>query len=96
MTFTCEDKILWSSEDDQILLIKIINFELDGRQTQYDLYSKNKSPILFPVRLIHMLTAMRVFSTGIEINQLGIVAANADDMIIQFLPAAMKNASSPT
>ena len=40
-------------------------------------------------------TAMRVFSTGIEINQLGIVAANAD-MIIQFLPAAMKNASSPT
>ena len=39
---------------------------------------------------------MRVFSTGIEINQLGIVAANADDMIIQFLPAAMKNASSPT
>ena len=42
-----------------------------------------------------MLTAMRVFLTGIEINQLGIVAANAD-MIIQFLPAAMKNASSPT
>ena len=35
---------------------------------------------------------MRVFSTGIEINQLGIVAANADK-IIQYLPVAMKNAS---
>ena len=45
--------------------------------------SETKSPTFF---LLDLLTAMRVFSTDIEINQLGIVAANADKSI-QYLPA---------
>ena len=48
-----------------------------------NIQSEPKSPTFF---LLDLLTAMRVFSTDIEINQLGIVAANADKSI-QYLPA---------